>query len=69
MALGPYFFALCLHLKPTVFRMEVFNFSMCKRVMKVMNMNKYKQNRNDVMCNMKVEIQIDVHSFIEQAVR
>jgi len=29
---------------------------------KVMNMNKYKQNRDDATCNIKVEIEIDVHS-------
>jgi len=61
-------FALCQHLKPTVFRMEVFNLSMCKRVKKVINMNKYTQNRTDVMCNMKVKIAIDVPSVIEHAV-
>jgi len=32
-------------------------------------MNNYKQSRKDVMCNMKVEIEIDVHSVIEQAVK
>jgi len=41
----------------------------CTRVMKVINMNNYKQSRKDVMCNMKVEIEIDVHSVIEQAVK
>jgi len=29
-------------------------------VIKVININKYKQNRDDVACNNKVEIEIDV---------
>ena len=34
----------------------------CKCVIKVININKYKESRDDVMCNIKVEPEIDVHS-------
>jgi len=38
-------------------------------VIKVININKYKQNSHDFTCNTKVETEIDVHSNIKQAVK
>jgi len=32
-------------------------------------MDKYKQNRNDVMCSFKKETEIDVHIDVKQAVK
>jgi len=34
-----------------------------------MNINKYKQNRDKVTGNMKVELEIDVHSDVQRAVK
>jgi len=33
-----------------------------KCVIKVININKHKQNRDDITCNVKVDIEMDVHS-------
>jgi len=41
----------------------------CEYVMKVTKINKYKQNRDDITCNIKVEIGIDVHSDVKLAVK
>jgi len=38
-----------------------------KCVIQVININKYKQTREDVTCNIKVEAEIDVHSDVKQA--
>ena len=38
-------------------------------VFKMMNINKYKPNCDDVTCNIKVETEIDVHSDVKQAVK
>jgi len=38
-------------------------------VIKVININKYKQNCDDVTCNIKVETETDVHSDVKQAVK
>ena len=38
-------------------------------VIKVMNINKYQQTRDDVTCNIEVETEIDVHSDVKQAVK
>ena len=35
---------------------------------KMININEYKQNRDDVTCHVKVEIEIDVHSDVKQIV-
>jgi len=35
-----------------------------KCVIKVININKYKQNHDDVICNIEVETEIDVHSDV-----
>jgi len=40
-----------------------------KCVLKVININKYKQNRNNVRYNTKIEIEIDVHIDVKQAVK
>ena len=40
-----------------------------KCVMKVININKYNHNRDDVTCNIKIDTQIDVHSDVKQAVK
>ena len=41
--------------------------SICaKCVIKVININKYKQNCDDVTCNMKIETGIDIHSDVKQ---
>ena len=42
---------------------------MSKCVIKVINIHKYKQNRDDVTYNFEIETEIDVHSDINQAVR
>jgi len=34
-----------------------------------MNINKYKQNRDDVTCSIKEETKIEVHSDVKQAVK
>ena len=36
----------------------------CTCVIKFININKYKQNRDDVKCNITVEIEIDVHGDV-----
>jgi len=35
----------------------------------VININKYKQNRDNITCNIKVEIEIHVHRDVKQAVK
>jgi len=35
--------------------------------MKVMKISKYEQNRDDITCKNKVEIEINVHSDVKQA--
>jgi len=35
----------------------------------VINIKRYKQNRDDVTCNLKVETEIDVHGDVKQAVK
>jgi len=34
-----------------------------------MNINKFKQTRDDVTCKIKVEIETDVHGDVKQAVK
>ena len=41
----------------------------CEYIMKVIKIDKCKQNRDDVTCNIKVEIGIHVHSDVKQAVK
>jgi len=40
-----------------------------KGVTEMTNINKYKQNRDDVTCNAKVEIEPDDHSDVKQIVK
>ena len=42
---------------------------MWKCACKVINIDKYKQNCDDVTCNIKVETEIDVHSDVKQIVK
>jgi len=36
---------------------------------KVININKYKETRDDVTCNIKTETEIDLHSDAKQVVK
>jgi len=36
-------------------------------VVKVININEYKQNGDNITCNIKIEMQIDVHIDVKQA--
>ena len=40
---------------------------MCVRkcVIKLININKYKQTRDDMTCEIKVEVEIDVHGDVQ----
>jgi len=38
-------------------------------VMKVISIDKYQQNRDDVTCNLEVELEIDAHSDVKQAAK
>jgi len=40
-----------------------------KYVSKVININKYKQNHDDVMCSIYMKREIDVHSDVKQVVK
>jgi len=37
--------------------------------MKVISIDKYQQNRDDVTCNLEVELEIDAHSDVKQAAK
>jgi len=39
------------------------------KMYKEININKQKPNRDDVTCNTKVEIEVDIHSNVKQAVK
>jgi len=43
--------------------------SKCVTRDKVININKYERNRDDITCNIKVETEIDAHSDVKQAVK
>jgi len=42
---------------------------LCQYVIKVIKIYKYKENHDDVNCNIKVETEIDVYSDVKQAVK